>query len=409
MKFTVDQKSAVLALKAVASATTTKGPQVLSHTLLTASEAGIVTCSATNNEAAFTFPVPADVTAPGAAAMDAKLLVKVVEKLSGSFSVALGPRGDEVLLHSSDNEVRLRCLSAAEFPRLARFDRATSDRGAEVSAHTMRRMLQLTKDAMCTDVTRPALAGTLLWLDGKNLVMTASDGCRLAEVSAPSPSRTQLRVTIPRDSVPSLITFLNTIQKLGLFEGRGPGSGSEGQARGDDVTVEMHIATDADGHPQRLFMACNGAELALKLLTDPYPNYKDMIPEISGSCLVDRDALLHAVALLQVLAGEETGHSVDLTMKADTLTLQTHSSARGSGVKTLSASYDGGVPYRTSVKAEFLRKLAASIDASAVLLEVNASATRSALMVRPPRDSAQALRFQAAIMPISKSATAEAP
>ena len=220
-------------------------------TLLIRADAKGVSITGTDLELGGISYCPATVKTLGAVAVPARRLSEYVQML---------PEGDLVLKEQSNGWVSLACgrtrsriatIDAANYPELAKPPRE----GSSISPGMLARSIEKALLAASPESTNVNLAGALLKVQKSMLTMVATDGHRLALVTAPvelPDLEKPIDVLIPRKT---LTAFLR------LAEGR------------NDQPVRCTVT---DNH---LFFVWQERLLFSRKLSGAFPNYERVLPQ----------------------------------------------------------------------------------------------------------------------------------
>jgi DNA polymerase-3 subunit beta len=178
MRLTCDSADLAAALGVVARAISPRTSlPVLGMVLLETTDGGLC-LAATNLELGIRRWIDADVEAEGAVAVPGRLLADFTSAMPRERTCLELDEPEHVLLvRSSSFRTRVHGVAADEFPPAMSLD------GGRRLAIPAGQLLEAVTDTLVTasaDEARPVLTGVHLALDGNRLVLTASDGYRLA-------------------------------------------------------------------------------------------------------------------------------------------------------------------------------------------------------------------------------------
>ena len=191
MKLTIERSTLMKALGHVQSVVERRNTiPILSNVLLSASDAGAVTFSATDLDMEIVDETAAQVSSPGQITAPAHTLYEIVRKLPDGAEVELRCAGEDPRLSISAGRSRfnLPVLPAGDFPVMS--SDGLSSR-VSVAADALARLIDKTRFAISTEETRYYLNGLYLHTvmeDGEaRLRAVATDGHRLALAEMPAP------------------------------------------------------------------------------------------------------------------------------------------------------------------------------------------------------------------------------
>lgn len=203
MKFTVERDALHDGLSAVSSRTkdVLKIP-ILTHVLVTADDQGVSLMSH-DTASCCIMRLPAEVAKPGACAIPADRLSKLVSGL---------PKAGTVVAELSDNTVTIRCGRASyKFPILPAHDfpNALAPKEPiriELSNEDIRRAFKVPASAVIEDQTRPFLSGVCLMKKDGRLFACGTDGHRLIRVGTNVEVKEFKRVIVPRSALGEIVS-----------------------------------------------------------------------------------------------------------------------------------------------------------------------------------------------------------
>lgn len=156
---------------------------VVNNVLVTAHN-GLVQVIGTDLESQVTVNVAASIEAEGRTTLDAARLADIVRLLPSDSEIEIEASGGRATVITESNEYRLMTLPAEDFPEWPVEPIVTKFR---LEQKTLRELLDATIYALPPKDVRRILLGTLYELRDNMLRLTATDGKKLARVSAPVP------------------------------------------------------------------------------------------------------------------------------------------------------------------------------------------------------------------------------
>ena len=294
-------------LAVAAAATGGKGSPIFTNVMATVVRGGIE-LYATDNESSVMIFVDAIGGDVGTSVLlPPRRMLAILTELTAD-DVVLTVTDNGIRVKASGADFRLANESAAEFPKMARFDGAEFYR---IPGAVLRKMVHRTSYASDVLSTRYALGGVLFDFEGDNLSLAATDSRRLSVCET---LVTQVGLTEDiKGVVPS--KALRLLDKL-------PDS---------DIDVLM---TDRAIH-----FRAEGFECSSRLVEGRFPRYRDVIPGSKGSVevVVLAGAAASAVRQSQVVTTEES-RSVSFTVEENMIVIESESSDVGSSKVELTVS-----------------------------------------------------------------------
>jgi DNA polymerase-3 subunit beta len=274
-----------------------------------------VRLAATDLEVGLKSKCEAKVEKAGSLTLPAKKLFEIVKALPDT-EVLIQEDKNGVKVAAERFESRLQTMSRDDFPAMP--DGAGAGAGdATLPRETTRQMVAKTQFAITGEDTRYFLNGALLVLKPKEMSMVATDGHRLALVTAPREAQAgspdELRVIVQN----------KTLLELGRLLGEG----------GDVVSFEK-----GENH---LFFRFADRVLVSRMIDGQFPAYERVIPKGNDKAVeFDRDRLTSAVKRVALLANERS-RSVKFQIDPGEVTVTSNSSEFGEAKEVIPVEYSG--------------------------------------------------------------------
>ena len=245
-----------------------------------------------------------------------------------------------VLLTCGASSYRLHTYNPDDFPRLPDVEASSLfqlDR--EAFLETVNRVSR----ASSKDESRPVLTGILVRIEGKTLVMAATDSYRLSvkETSLPADGGQELEAIVPARALGELVRVAQ-------------GSQSE------------HI--DLGVQDNQVVFAVDGVVLTARRIDGQFPNYKQLRPEsFEVEMRLPREELLEAVRRVGVMA--QRNSPLRLRFEEGQLTIQAQTQDVGEAHETLPIAYSGDI-LEIGFNPDFLREGLESVPETDVHLKL---------------------------------------
>jgi len=299
-----------------------------------------VRLAATDLEVGLKSRCTAKIEKPGSLTLPAKKLFEIVKALPDT-DVLIQEDKNGVKVAADRFESRLQTMSRDDFPAMPD---STGPGDATLPRDITRQMVAKTQFAITGEDTRYFLNGALLVLRPKDMSMVATDGHRLALVTA------------PRESAPGAPDELRVIvQKKTLLElGRLLGEA------GDEVIFEK-----GENH---LFFRFADRVLVSRMIDGQFPAYERVIPKGNDKAVeFDRDRLTNAVKRVALLANERS-RSVKFQMDPGEVTVTSNSSEFGEAKEVIPVEYSGP-PVTICFNAQYVLDFLAVAETEVVVLQ----------------------------------------
>ena len=291
----------------------------------------------------------AQVTTGGALTLPAKKLYEIVRALPETQVHITQPAAGTVNVEADRFSSRMQTLPREDFPALPE---ASGNGTVTLSREALRVMVAKTQFAVTGEDTRYFLNGALLVFSGKSMSLVATDGHRLALVSASRGDSVaedeasglkddeEARVILPKKTLWELARLL------------GEGEESVEYQRGEN----------------HLFFDIGGRQLVSRVLDAQFPAYERVIPKGNDKRVeFERDRLTSAIKRVALLSSERA-RVVKLNIGAGKVEIRSSSPEVGEASEVLSVEYtDEAV--EICFNAQYLLDFLAVADSESVALE----------------------------------------
>jgi DNA polymerase-3 subunit beta len=325
MRFTITRENLQQGLGAVAGAIPTRTTLPVLANILIEAEGSEVRMSGTDLDTSVSVRVPAEVAEAGAITAPAKKLQEIARELPGS--VELSAQGDSISITSGRTRFKLNGLPRDEFPAFPRVD---FDESWKITGADLQRLISHVSFAASTEETRPILNGVLWQLSGGEMRMVATNGHRLAKMTLPVETGTQL----PAADLIVHPRALGQVQRL-----LGP------SAEVEVARSENHIGFRGAG-----------VQVFTRLIEGPYPNYEQVIPKDNDKhMVVDKGALNAAIRRMAIVASDQT-HRIRIALGGASVKFSVETPDLGAASEELPVEYEGD-PLEIGFNAQYLLEL----------------------------------------------------
>lgn len=202
------------------------GPMpVLGYLLIDANEQG-VQFRGTDNEAYVSVSCGANVRKPGRATVPADTFRELIKLMPPMGEVDMEEQNGKIDIQCETNQYKLMTLPATEFPD---WPSVPGEARFQIAQKTLKNLIDASAYALPTKDHRRVLLGVFFELGDHQLRLTATDGKKLARISAPVPEveGTQTAsIVVPRKLLDNLSKFLGNegpveVELCGMEGGRG--------------------------------------------------------------------------------------------------------------------------------------------------------------------------------------------
>jgi len=287
---------------------------ILANVLFEATSNGSLKLLATDLEVGLRCHCPATVTKTGSLTIPAKKIYEIVRALpETNIQIRQGPKGS-VELSADEFKSRMQTLPFEDFPKLAEPGEGVR---SLLPREPLREMVTKTQFAITGEDTRFFLNGALLVLTSEQMRLVATDGHRLALVSAPR------KVEKKDEEETSVILPKKTLLELSRLLADGEG----------DVQYES-----TENH---LFFEVNGRQLISRMIDAKFPSYERVIPEGNDKNIeFERDRLMSAIKRVAVLSSERS-RAVKFLIDKEKVEVVSNSPEVGEAKEVLFVDYTG--------------------------------------------------------------------
>jgi DNA polymerase-3 subunit beta len=308
-----------------------------------------VELTGTDLEMTLRVPLDAEVEAPGAMLLPARIAPELIRALVGeTVEIAAEPDG-RVSVSCGTSSYTLYGLPVDEFPQVPEIDH---ERIFETDRAVFADVVQRIKRAASRDESRPVLTGALVRFDADRLQMAATDSYRLAVAEAPL-------AAAPPEPLEAIVPIKALEEAVRLI---GSGEGPLAIAVGEGLVT----------------LGIDGNWLSVRRIEGQFPNFQALRPEgIEHTISLGREELLENVRRVGIVIRPGTPVRVELAAGALTLSARTADVAEGS--ESIPVAFEGAEPIEIGFNHEFLRDGVESVPGDEVRLGL-ISSLRPALL-----------------------------
>jgi DNA polymerase-3 subunit beta len=296
--------------------------------------------AATDLEVGLRGSCPASIAKPGALTIPAKKFFEIVKELPETDIRIEEEKNGAVKVAADRFESRMQTLPKDDFPTLP--DLAGGD-GALIKRAVLREMVTKTQFAITGEDTRYFLNGALFVLRHDGMALVATDGHRLALVTAPregDKKADEQRTILPK----------KTLLELGRL--LADGDGDIRFARG-----ENHIFFEIDG---RLLVS--------RMIDGQFPAYERVIPKGNDKRIeFERDRFQSAIRRVALLSNERS-RAVKFAIESGRVEIASHTPELGEAKEQLAVEY-GGPAMTISFNAQYVLEFLNAVATDVVAIE----------------------------------------
>lgn len=341
MKFSVPKSKLTTILQSVLQVVPTKSTLPILTNLLVEALENKLKLSATDLDMSITGSVDCSVAKKGSVALPARILFEIIRELPES-EITFEVVGNRVEIKIPNGSYKIAAVSPDDFPKLPTVN---IKKEIKVDGTDLVKMIRKTTFACSTDETRPALNGVLWQTKGEKMQMVATDGHRLAKMSA---ENAKLKGISEDIIVPPKV--LNLIPKF---------------LTGEKEQVGLIFGEN------NIIFNLGETVLTSRLIEGPYPNFEQVIPATNDKKMtVSKEELAGAVRRVSILSNALT-HQVRFSIRKGALTLATNNAdVGGEGRETVDCDYIGE-PVEIGYNAIYITDILSRIDSNEAVFELS--------------------------------------
>ena len=323
---------------------------ILANILVEAEEgAGEIRLLATDLEVGLRSRCTAEVTKGGSLTLPAKKLYEIVRALPETeVSISQSAAG-AVNIAAERFSSRMQTLPREDFPTLPE---PTGTGTVSLPREALREMVAKTQFAVTGEDTRYFLNGALLVLGATSMSLVATDGHRLALVSASKAVAAGKDETtkVEESEEARVILPKKTLWELGRL--LGDGDGPVGYERGEN----------------HLFFDLGGRQLVSRVLDAKFPAYERVIPKGNDKRVeFERDRVTSAIKRVALLSNERS-RAVKFQIDVGKVEISSSSPEIGEASEVLPVEYEDAA-LAICFNAQYLLDFLAVVDSESVVLE----------------------------------------
>lgn len=283
----------------------------------------------------------------GAVLLPAAKLYEIVQSL---------PTGADVTIEYDDKHAKLTCagfasrlnvLPVQDFPSLPQLP--AHDNGIVLPRAVLREMVRKTRYAISADDTRFYLAGAQLSTSGEQLSMVATDGHRLAIVTAPLKAE-KMQTILPAATLRELAALVD----------------------GDGADV---VFRRGENH---LFFECGTRLLISRIIDGQFPSWDKIVPRGNDKRSVIQRAPLQEALQRVMIMSDMRSRAVKVQLDGALVKINSSSADNGEANDSVAQQYDGpGITM--SFNARYLLDFLTATDGDTVSLELKDEVSQALL------------------------------
>ena len=274
--------------------------------------------TASNIDVTVTTNIACEVVEPGAVALVGSSVFGFVDALpEGEVEIEVKDGASKAVITGGSCRYTVAVGEIDQWPTIAEVGK---DAKPEEKSHicireqTLKELFRKVKYSVMTDGTRVAVEGVNMSVSPDKTTLVATDGRRLSFVEYETEAVGSTSVTIT----------MKTVKQLEKMIGKS----------------ESDVDIDTDGKQIVFVSVADGWILQAKLISQPYPNWRNVIPkEKKNVAKIDRGLFIGELNRAGLSAGEN--RDVKFTLDKGVLTLEANDSDFSKAKTSLAVAYDG--------------------------------------------------------------------
>ncbi len=299
-----------------------------------------VRMAATDLEVGLRCHCAASIATGGSLTLPAKKLYEIIKELPET-DVRIEEHKGGVKIAADRFESRMQTLPREDFPTIPE---AAGEGAVTLNRKALREMVAKTQFAITGEDTRYFLNGALFVIKHDGMILVATDGHRLAYVSAArdggGKKGEEARVILPK----------KTLLELGRLLAEGEG----------DITYER-----GENH---LFFEIDGRVLVSRMIDGQFPAYERVIPKGNDKRIeFERDRIMSAIRRVALLSNERS-RAIKFTLESGHVEIASNSPELGEAHEQLAVEY-GGPALQISFNAQYVLEFLNAVQTDLIAIE----------------------------------------
>lgn len=280
----------------------------------------------------------------GTCVLPSKYITEIIKKIDGdtvSFELI---DTNLMQVYTSSSEFTLNTLSVEEYPNIFLI---TDEKSFQLQKQIVQNLIKQTVFATSQSESRPILTGVNFVIQGKDLIMTATDSYRLA----------QKKVLLDVEPVMSknLIIPAKTLQELSKILDE----------------IEDNILTIYTSQSKILFIT-ESICLQSNLIEGNYPDTSKLIPtEFNTVIEADLNELLHAIDRASLLSRDIHNNIVNADIKSDGMEIKSISQEIGQVREKIQSAQINGEELKISFNARYALDALKAMETNKITISLN--------------------------------------
>jgi DNA polymerase-3 subunit beta len=296
--------------------------------------------AATDLEVGLRAECKASIAKAGALTLPAKKLFEIVKELPDTDIRIDEEKGGTVKVAADRFEGRMQTMSKDDFPTLPEM---AAGEGVAINRKLLREMVVKTQFAITGEDTRYFLNGALFVVRHDAMMLVATDGHRLAIVTAPregDPKTEETRTILPKKTLSELSRLL---------------------ADGDE---DIRFSR-TDSH---IFFRIDGRLLVSRMIDGQFPAYERVIPKNNDKRIeFERDRIQSAIRRVALLSNERS-RAVKFSLESGKVEVASNSPELGEAREQLAVEY-GGPALQISFNAQYVSDFLNAVQTDVIAIE----------------------------------------
>ena len=309
---------------------------ILNNVMIKTLDNETISIHATDLSIALTITIPATITLPGTITLSAKKLFEITCSLPKESLLSITIDNNIATITSGKAIFKIFGLPADNFPQISTIDSLEH----QLDQEHFYALIKKTYFAIASDSSRQVFNGINVKVENRNLVITATDGHKLAIITAET-HLPDLNIIIPDKACKEIL-------KLPLDP---------------DCTFTMKTDTS------KIHFSIGDYSLIANLIEGTYPNMEKAIPENTHTLSINRKQLIDALKRITIFSDVIT-NGVKFSLSATSITLSSADVERGEATETFAIEYDGP-EFDIGFNAKYVLDIITKFDSETIIIKLN--------------------------------------
>ena len=319
MKLSVLQENLTKALSITSRSVSTRAQLPILNNILLTTDSSRLKLSATNLETGINYWIGAKIEKKGMVSIPAKVLTEFVATLP-SERIELEAKGNNLNLTCGLYQANFVGLPASEFPSVPTLK---NKKIITFNFNDLYKAISQVAFAAAQDESRPVLAGILVVIKNKNLILVATDGYRLSVKKIVGFKELKEAKKLEKGLIIPARTLMEVARIIGEQE--------------QEKKIGLTVSSDSN----QVIFSTPEAEIVSRLIEGDFPEFEKVIPNKSETkVIVETETLIKAAKMASIFA-RESANIVRVEIRNSSLKVSANTAQVGSNVSEIRVKTEG--------------------------------------------------------------------